>query len=48
MLQKGYENLSNSELGKLVNIILGIQKENYITKKKRTAGELKKFLGLTP
>ena len=46
LLQK--YNLSENDLKKLVDNILKIQSENYITKKKRTKEELLKILGLTP
>ena len=40
--------LSRKQFEQIVGHILIIQKENYITKKKRSLAELKKFLGLTP
>ena len=40
--------LTNKQLLKLVDLILVIQKENYITKKKRSKDELYEMLGLTP
>lgn len=43
-----YTKLSRSQLTKLVNLILEIQNENYVTKKKKTKSELMRVLGLTP
>ena len=46
-----FNNLSNSQLTKLVDLILVIQSENYVTKRKKrkkTKSELRKILGLTP
>ena len=40
--------LKNAQLIKLVDLILVIQKENYVTKKKKTKNELMLMLGLTP
>ena len=40
--------LNKNELKTLVNLILVIQKENYVTKKKKTKEELYKILDLTP
>ena len=40
--------LDRKQLTKLVNLILVIQNENYVTKKKRTRSELFQVLGLTP
>lgn len=40
--------LSKKQLLKLVNLILVIQGENYVTKKKKTEKELHSILGLTP
>ena len=40
--------LNNVQLVKLVDLILLIQKENYVTKKKKTKDELLLMLGLTP
>ena len=40
--------LSKEQLDKLVSIILGIQNENYVTKRKKTKKELEMVLGLTP
>ena len=46
LLQKS--NLSEQNLRILVDNIIKIQSENYVTKKKRTKEELLKILGLTP
>jgi len=46
LLQKG--KLSRNDLLKLVNGILKIQAENYVTKRKKSKEELLKILGLTP
>ena len=40
--------LDRKQLTKLVTLILVIQNENYVTKKKRTRSELFQILGLTP
>ncbi len=40
--------LNREQLTKLVQLILVIQNENYVTKKKRTRSELLQILGLTP
>ncbi len=40
--------LDRKQLTKLVALILVIQNENYVTKKKRTRSELFQILGLTP
>lgn len=45
---RSLKKLSNKELLELVEIILIIQNENYVTKRKRTREELCKALGLTP
>ena len=45
---KTFSKLDKADLNKLVKIILAIQNENYVTKKKRTKEELQKVLGLTP
>ena len=45
---KKFSKLTKVQLRKLVDIILAIQRENYVTKKKKTKNELYKFLGLTP
>ncbi len=43
-----FNKLSKKQLIKLVDLILVIQNENYVTKKKKTKNELLKILGLTP
>ena len=43
-----FKNLTKKQLIKLVDLILVIQSENYVTKKKKTRNELFKILGLTP
>ena len=43
-----FKMLSKEKLKKLVDYILVIQKENYVTKKKKTREELLKILDLTP
>ena len=43
-----FRKLSKKQLAKLVDLILVIQSENYVTKKKKTKNELHKILGLTP
>ncbi|MEK7539322.1 MAG: LAGLIDADG family homing endonuclease [Patescibacteria group bacterium] len=43
-----FQKLTKKQLVKLVNLILLIQSENYITKKKKTKNELYKILNLTP
>lgn len=43
-----FAKLSKGQLKKLVDLILVIQKENYVTKKKKTRKELMLSLGLTP
>jgi hypothetical protein len=43
-----FSKLSKKQLQKLVDLILVIQKENYVSKKKKTRGELLLSLGLTP
>ncbi len=49
ILSKGtIRTLEKKELIHLVNLILVIQNENYVTKKKKTKAELFKILGLTP
>ena len=40
--------LSKEQLDRMVHIILGIQNENYVTKRKKTKKELEMVLGLTP
>lgn len=41
-------NLRESDYRKLIDNILIVQSENYVTKRKKTKEELLKFLGLTP
>ena len=43
-----FSKLTKDQLTKLIDLILVIQSENYITKKKRTKDEFCKILGLTP
>ena len=43
-----FSKLSKKQLEKLVNLILVIQKENYVTKKKKTREELLAQLGFDP
>ena len=43
-----YKMLNREQLIKLVDLIMVIQNENYVTKKKRTRLELLQILGLTP
>ena len=43
-----FKKLTKKQLVKLVEFILVIQSENYVTKKKKTKSELHKILGLTP
>ena len=45
---KKFSKLSKKEIETLVNLVIIIQNENYITKKKKTKKELLKILGLTP
>ncbi len=40
--------MSKKELEKIVDLMLVIQNENYVTKKKKTRSELFEILGLTP
>ena len=42
------EKFSRRDLRKLVDYILVIQKENYVTRRKKSKKELTKILGLTP
>ncbi len=46
--RKRSERLDKKELLKLINYILIVQKNNYVTKKKKTRSELMKILDLTP
>ena len=43
-----FSKLSKKQLEKLVDLILVIQKENYVTKKKKTREELMTQLGFDP
>jgi len=43
-----FSKLKQKQLIKLVDLILVIQGENYVTKRKKTKSELHKILGLTP
>lgn len=45
---KKYKMLSKKQLSVLVNLLLDIQNENYVTKKKKTRRELLAMLDLTP
>ena len=45
---KKYNALSRKQLATLVDLVLVIQGENYVTKKKKTRNELFAMLGLTP
>ena len=46
--QKDARLLDNKDLRKLVNFIITIQKNNYITRKKKTKDDMLMILGLTP
>ena len=43
-----FNKLNREQLTKLVDLILVIQNENYVTKKKKTRSELLQIIGLTP
>ena len=43
-----FSKLTKKQLAKLIDLILVIQSENYVTKKKKTKSELYKILDLTP
>jgi len=43
-----FNTLNRKQLAKLVGLILVIQNENYVTKKKKTRSELFQIIGLTP
>jgi len=45
---KKFKMLDKKDLIKIVDLILIIQHENYVTKRKKTKAELLKILGLTP
>ena len=46
--RKKFKMLDREQLVELVDLILVIQKENYVAKKKKTRDELLRILGLTP
>ena len=46
--QTKFNMLDRKQLTKLVDLILVIQNENYVTKKKKTRSELLRAIGLTP
>ena len=46
--QKETRLLDKKDLLKLVNLIMTIQKNNYVTRKKKTKADILKILGLTP
>jgi hypothetical protein len=48
LLVNGMNKLTKKELMKLVNYTLVIQNANYVTKKKKTKGDILKILDLTP
>ena len=43
-----FSKLTKKQLAKLIDLILVIQSENYVTKRKKTKSELYKILDLTP
>ena len=43
-----FSKLTKKQLIKLIDLILVIQSENYVTKRKKTKSELQKILDLTP
>lgn len=43
-----FKMLDREQKIKLVDLVLAIQKENYVAKKKKTRDELLRILGLTP
>jgi len=43
-----FQKLTKKQLTKLIDLILVIQSENYVTKRKKTKSELQKILDLTP
>jgi len=45
---KKYKKLDREQIIKLVDLILVIQRENYVTKRKKTRDELLQMVGLTP
>lgn len=48
LTSKKFRLLDREQIIKLVDLILVIQRENYVTKKKKTRNELLQILGLTP
>jgi hypothetical protein len=46
--QTKFNMLNRKQLTKLVDLVLVIQNENYVTKKKKTRSELLQIIGLTP
>lgn len=48
LAQKARKRLTRQELQRLVNWILVVQKENYVTRKKKTKADFLKMLDLTP
>ncbi len=46
--QTKFNMLDRKQLTKLVDLVLVIQNENYVTKKKKTRSELLRAIGLTP
>jgi hypothetical protein len=46
--QKDSRLLNKKDLLKLANLIITIQKNNYVTRKKKTKADILKILGLTP
>jgi len=48
LIDKSFRKLNEDDLRTLVSLILEIQSQNYVTKKKKTGEELLKILGLTP
>jgi len=48
LAQTKFKMLNENKLNELVDLILVIQNENYVTKKKKTRNELLTILGLTP
>lgn len=45
---KGFSRLNEDDLRTLVSLIVEVQSQNYVTKKKKTREELLAILGLTP
>ena len=48
ILSTKFKMLNREQLVRLVDLIIVIQNENYVTKKKKTRNELLQILGLTP